>query len=223
MRSRALSSLKQLKQADAQKVEPPKPTLSAKEQVLAAIEKTGGNIEETKKEVSKVIEQIKVEQPQALQEIAAHSEQAKQLKVAQDEKLEVENQYKEQNQSRKLAGSKESVQKPIFLKKFKTHQITRNKLKKDEKSLSKRIDKFYRNNSNFQSVTVRVKDGDTLQSISHDLYFTTRRWPELYLLNRDVLSTWDRVEPNMQIKAYVRVEQNNKKSTSKNRLSNSSK
>lgn len=52
--------------------------------------------------------------------------------------------------------------------------------------------------------TVTVGSGETLQEVSQRLYGTTRYWTEIYLLNRDSISNYDRVPAGTQLKAYQR-------------------
>jgi hypothetical protein len=52
--------------------------------------------------------------------------------------------------------------------------------------------------------TVTVGDGETLQEVSQRLYGTTRYWTEIYLLNRESISNYDRVPSGTQLKAYQR-------------------
>lgn len=52
--------------------------------------------------------------------------------------------------------------------------------------------------------TVTVGTGETLQEVSQRLYGTTRYWTEIYLLNRDTISNYDRVPSGTQLKAYQR-------------------
>lgn len=234
-------------------VEVPKPVLTPKQQVLAAIEKTGGNVEETKKEVSKVIEQIKVEQPEALQEIAAHSEQAKEIKRVEEEKIapivnsnppiSSENISEIANingnpvtsslitpqdlyavkETRKIAATFKADSRAQFLRGFRTHQISFLQLQRNELVLAEKLNRFFAENNDYRPTSVLVKEGDTLQSISYNLYYTTRRWPELYLLNREILDSWDQVEPTMKLRAYVRVKSKGKSSRLMDRLSDSGK
>lgn len=228
VKTRAVSSLQQLQKVDALEVTAPKPVLTPKLQVLAAIEKTGANIEEAKKEVSKVIEQIKEEQPEALQEISAHTEIAKQLaqpqepstvdtvsQVAQIDSLEpsivsADNDVTQLNAEVKLS-SEPLVRKVAshpeaqFLTGLKTHLINAEQIRKNEKKLAQNVEDFYRNRSDFKRISIVVKQGDTLQSISYRLYLTARRWPELYLLNRHIFDTWDTIEPTMVMTAYVKA------------------
>lgn len=52
--------------------------------------------------------------------------------------------------------------------------------------------------------TVTVGNGETLQEISQRLYGTTRYWTEIYLLNREAISNYDRVPSGIQLKVYQR-------------------
>ena len=45
-----------------------------------------------------------------------------------------------------------------------------------------------------------VQSGDTLQKISQKLYGTTKKWHKLYLLNKDILKSPDKIHPGMVIK-----------------------
>lgn len=47
-----------------------------------------------------------------------------------------------------------------------------------------------------------VKAGETLQTISQQLYSTTRRWTELYLLNYDKMTDPDSLEKGTNLKYY---------------------
>ena len=45
-----------------------------------------------------------------------------------------------------------------------------------------------------------VQSGDTLQKISQKLYGTTQKWHKLYLLNKDIMKSPDKIHPGMTIK-----------------------
>jgi len=49
-----------------------------------------------------------------------------------------------------------------------------------------------------------VEKGDTLQKISKKRYDTYKRWYEIYDLNKDILSSPDRIKPGMTIKIKER-------------------
>ncbi|MDP8265591.1 MAG: LysM peptidoglycan-binding domain-containing protein [Candidatus Aceula meridiana] len=49
-----------------------------------------------------------------------------------------------------------------------------------------------------------VQKGDTLQKISKKIYDTYKRWYEIYDLNKDTLSSPDRIKPGMIIKIRER-------------------
>jgi len=51
-----------------------------------------------------------------------------------------------------------------------------------------------------------VQSGDTLQKISQKLYGTTKKWHKLYLLNKDILKSPDKVHPGMVIKTQGKEE-----------------
>lgn len=50
--------------------------------------------------------------------------------------------------------------------------------------------------------TYVVKTGETLQTISQNLYTTTRRWTELYLFNYDKMKDPDALEKGTELKHY---------------------
>lgn len=50
--------------------------------------------------------------------------------------------------------------------------------------------------------TVTVQAGETLQKVSERLYGTTRYWTELYLINHDKISSYDKVVPGMTLAMY---------------------
>ncbi|MGZ6468770.1 MAG: hypothetical protein ACXWQJ_15830, partial [Bdellovibrionota bacterium] len=50
--------------------------------------------------------------------------------------------------------------------------------------------------------TVSVQAGESLQMVSQRLYGTTRYWPELYLLNHDKISHYDKVSAGMTLAMY---------------------
>jgi hypothetical protein len=52
--------------------------------------------------------------------------------------------------------------------------------------------------------TVTVGTGETLQEVSQRLYGTTRYWTEIYLLNRESISNYDRVPSGTSLKVYQR-------------------
>ncbi len=52
--------------------------------------------------------------------------------------------------------------------------------------------------------TVTIATGETLQSVSQRLYGTTRYWTEIYLLNRDKLTSFDKVAPGLEISVVRR-------------------
>jgi hypothetical protein len=64
-----------------------------------------------------------------------------------------------------------------------------------------------------ESVTVGA--GETLQEVSQRLYGTTRYWTEIYLLNRESISNYDRVPSGTSLKVYQRgmVSQPSQKTT----------
>ena len=45
-----------------------------------------------------------------------------------------------------------------------------------------------------------VQSGDTLQEISQKLYGTTKKWHKLYMLNKDIMKSPDKIHPGMTIK-----------------------
>ena len=47
--------------------------------------------------------------------------------------------------------------------------------------------------------TIKISAGETLQSVSQRLYGTTRYWTEIYLLNRDKLTSFDKIAPGLEI------------------------
>lgn len=49
-------------------------------------------------------------------------------------------------------------------------------------------------------VDYKVQKGDTLQKISMKLFGTTKKWKELFDLNKDVLKSPDKIRPGMVIK-----------------------
>jgi nucleoid-associated protein YgaU len=52
----------------------------------------------------------------------------------------------------------------------------------------------------FSSKEYTVQSGDTLQKISQKLYGTTKKWHKLYLLNKDIMKSPDKIHPGMVIK-----------------------
>lgn len=70
--------------------------------------------------------------------------------------------------------------------------LTKDLLDRYGSELSQKI----KENSSVQAASnnnVTVQAGETLQKISQRLYGSTRYWPELYLLNRDKISQYDKV------------------------------
>lgn len=52
--------------------------------------------------------------------------------------------------------------------------------------------------------TATLENGETLQKLSQRLYGTTRYWTEIYLLNREKLSSYDKVQAGMDLVIYQR-------------------
>jgi hypothetical protein len=52
--------------------------------------------------------------------------------------------------------------------------------------------------------TITVSAGETLQSVSQRLYGTTRYWTEIYLLNRDKLTSFDKVTKGIEVRVVHR-------------------
>jgi nucleoid-associated protein YgaU len=51
-----------------------------------------------------------------------------------------------------------------------------------------------------ETTNYTVQKGDTLQKISQKFYRTTRRWPDLYKANRDVLKSPNSIRPGQVLK-----------------------
>lgn len=58
-------------------------------------------------------------------------------------------------------------------------------------------------NKNAKFTTITVKKGQTLQSISSDLWSTTRLWPEIYLLNHEKISNWDKLTVGQKLRVWT--------------------
>ncbi len=56
------------------------------------------------------------------------------------------------------------------------------------------------------TTTAEVKPGETLQAVSQRLYGTTRYWTEIYLLNRDKISSFDKVSKGTALVVVNRPE-----------------
>ncbi len=57
-----------------------------------------------------------------------------------------------------------------------------------------------RGTASVKDVIYEVKAGDTLQTISQKFYKTTRRWPDILKANKDVLSSYDKIEKGTKLK-----------------------
>ncbi len=99
-------------------------------------------------------------------------------------------------------GSLRTDQKVYFdmdrLNPVATH-LTKDLLDRYPAQLAEKIQK-----AGLAQETVTVGTGETLQEVSQRLYGTTRYWTEIYLLNRDTISNYDRVPSGTQLKAYQR-------------------
>lgn len=87
-----------------------------------------------------------------------------------------------------------------FLKGFASHRLTIQDLSTRQDEVFAALDKAIQLSSEIQLSTYLVQPGQSLQSISFDLYSTTRRWPEIFLLNRTQLQTWNTVRPGQELK-----------------------
>lgn len=99
-------------------------------------------------------------------------------------------------------GSLSSDQKVYFdmdkLNPVPTH-LTKDLLDRYPSQLAEKISK-----AGLSQETVTVGNGETLQEISQRLYGTTRYWTEIYLLNREAISNYDRVPSGIQLTVYQR-------------------
>jgi hypothetical protein len=94
--------------------------------------------------------------------------------------------------------------KRVFLAEFKTHQITTQELAQNKEQLADALERFYRIRSHrFEPREYNVRRGQTLQIISRELYATTRRWPELYLLNHQQMTDWNSLAANQSLRYFL--------------------
>lgn len=90
-----------------------------------------------------------------------------------------------------------------FLKGFASHRLTIEDLSKRQDKVFAALDQAIQRSSGLRLQTYMVQPGQSLQIISLDLYLTTRRWPEIYLLNRTQLKSWNTVHAGQKLKVIA--------------------
>lgn len=88
----------------------------------------------------------------------------------------------------------------IFLKGFASHRLTIQDLTQRQDFVFAQLDATLKRTTDIKFTTYLVRQGQSLQSVSRDLYHTTRRWPEIFLLNRNALRSWDNLKPGQELK-----------------------
>lgn len=81
-------------------------------------------------------------------------------------------------------------------------RLTKQLLEKYPQRLTRKIREQREVNEGKTLAQWTTKAGETLQSISHDLYQTTRYWPEIYLLNKEKIRNYDTLEKDVAIDYY---------------------
>lgn len=115
------------------------------------------------------------------------------------------------------ASSRDIAPAKIFLK-FPTHRLTVDDLKIRRDELEKKLRDFIRENFELSLVDYTVATGDTLQLISYNHYWTTRRWTEIYLLNSEKIPNWNTLDRGLKLSIVKHVDVNNQ--TNKNANNN---
>lgn len=90
-----------------------------------------------------------------------------------------------------------------FLKGFASHRLTIQDLSTKQDEVFAALEKAIQRSPDLQLSTYLVRSGQSLQKISFELYSTTRRWPEIFLLNRAQLQTWNTVRPGQELKVVA--------------------
>jgi nucleoid-associated protein YgaU len=106
-----------------------------------------------------------------------------------------------------VASNKDIVQKKlaIFLK-FPTHKLSREDLKLNRQELEVKLRNFLNEQSDLSLVDHQVNVGETLQTISFDRYWTTRRWTEIYLLNSTDIKDWNVLNAGQVLKVVQHLD-----------------
>lgn len=73
----------------------------------------------------------------------------------------------------------------------------------DKEKYYGQIMRSYKDMGGVETVKNQYSRQDTLQSISQKTYGTTLRWPEIYILNKDVIDHYDHIPPGASLETPV--------------------
>lgn len=140
----------------------------------------------------------KVVEPQKKSEMRFEKTSEKKLQRASEKKIA-------QRDSPKLA--KKADQKSIspthaatksFFRAYPLQRKLKNEIQENKERYKAELLKVIQAKK-IQLTSHKTSKGESLQSISEKLYGTTRRWPEIYILNYPVLDNYDRLPVGMDL------------------------
>lgn len=85
------------------------------------------------------------------------------------------------------------------LKRIQSHRMKISTFEKDRQKFYDQIQRSYKDMGGIELNSIEVAEGVSLQQISQQTFGTNLRWPEIYLLNKDVISHYDMIVKGLTV------------------------